>query len=142
MKRIILYTIAMLIVMLSSCQRKRDWMRVDEQQPSAYTMPDNYCHEGHYTGQPPRYSGILITEVTLQNNVYRLIKTFSIPNEKKCFEVSGGYTRSTDGGRIVLQGDVTPSCFIIGKDILIPLDEEGNPYITTDRIFCLRRTLR
>ena len=139
-----LCAITLMIALLPSCQRKKGWMKVEDEQ-NYVTMRmsgEEYCHEGHYTGQPPRYSGILITDVTLQNNVYRVIKTFSIPNENKCFEVIGDYTRSSDGGRIVLQGDVTPSCFIIGKDILIPLDEEGNPYITTDHVFCLRRTLR
>ena len=107
--------------------------------PQAVSMMD-YDHEGCYSGNPPRYSGTLTTEVSLRNNVYRVTHTFSIPNESKCFECEGAYTRSSDGGRIELHGNVTPSCYIIGKDILIPLDDDGNPYIAAERIFYMERT--
>lgn len=140
MKRTVLYAISIMIVVSCSCHRQRDWMRVDDT-PQANSLND-YDHEGRYSGCPPRYSGTLTTEVMLYNNVYRVIRTFSIPNESKCFECEGSYTRSGDGGRIELHGDVTPSSYIIGKDILIPLDDNGNPYIAAERIFCLERAAR
>lgn len=100
------------------------------------TPPD--C-EGTYAGSPPLFSGTMTTVITLGDNRYLLKRIYSIKNEDKGFEMQGDYTRSTDGGRIHLHGDAFPTLYLVGQDVLIPLDDDGRPLASSGQIFCLRK---
>lgn len=96
-------------------------------------------YEGTYTGSPPCFMGRITTEITLDDNRYLLKNRYILTNEEKGFIVQGEYTCSQDGGRIRLQGDASPTIYLIGKDVLIPLDEEGRPLDASGGLFCLER---
>lgn len=96
-------------------------------------------YEGTYAGSPPCFSGAMTTEVTLEDNRYLLKKIYILKSEHKGFEHRGEFTCSKDGGRIRLNGEGTPTYYIVGKDVLIPLDENGNPMDAYGKIFCLER---
>lgn len=100
-------------------------------------MPTGY--EGTYTGSPPCFTGRITTEITLDDNRYLLKNRYILKNEDKGFIVQGEYTCSQDGGRIRLQGDASPTIYIIGNNVLIPLDEEGLPLDASGELFCLER---
>lgn len=96
-------------------------------------------YEGTYTGSPPCFTGKITTEITLDDNRYLLKNDYIIKNEHKGFEVYGEYTCSKDGGQIKLKGDASPTLYLIGNDVLIPLDEGGNPFDASGELFCLER---
>lgn len=98
--------------------------------------------EGTYAGSPPCFSGVTTMIITLGDNHYLLKRIYSIKNENKGFELRGEYSRSTDGGKIHLHGDAAPTLYLVGKDILIPLDEDGQPLISSGTLFCLRKVAR